>query len=61
MNEPKMLLHTPDVLREIAEQLRAEADRCKARAEKIEGGIIEKECTPGCWNIFSTCIMVEHA
>lgn len=53
------LLHQPDYLRGLAEQLRAEAERAEARAARLAAGEEEARCLPGCFNILSTCIAVQ--
>ena len=50
------LLHQPEVLRSLAAQLRAEAERAEARAERLATGKESVGCTQGCWNIFSQCV-----
>ncbi len=61
-DEPLMILHNPDELRSLAVQLRAEATRAEARAEKLTKEMMPRpRCAPGCWNSLSTCIMVETA
>lgn len=53
------LLHEPEHLRSLANQLRAEASRCEARASRLERGEEAVGCSPGCWNVLSTCIQVQ--
>lgn len=57
-NKPGFL-HTPEHLMSLAKQLRSEADRAEARAERLTNGSEEPECKPGCWNIQSTCIKIQ--
>lgn len=52
-------LHQPEYLEGLAQQLRAEADRCEARAKRLTSGEEEVGCSPGCWNVLSTCIQVQ--
>jgi len=59
MSEKPGLLHTPEILRGLAQQLRSEADRAEARAKRLETGAERVGCEPGCWNILSTCVMVQ--
>lgn len=54
------LLHTPEHLRSLAQQLRAEATRCEARAARLERNEEEVSCQPGCWNVLSTCIQIQQ-
>lgn len=53
------LLHTPEYLNGLAEQLRLEADRAEARAKRLQSGEEKASCGSGCWNILSTCIQVQ--
>jgi hypothetical protein len=53
------VLHQQDALASLAEQLRKEAERAEARARRLRSGEEKVSCAPGCWNILSTCIMVE--
>ncbi len=54
------LLHTPEHLKALAEQLRAEAARAEARALRLQEGREAASCAPGCWNALSTCIAVQQ-
>lgn len=53
------LLHDPETLKSLAKQLREEADRAEARAEKLKSGEMEVGCAQGCWNTLSTCVYIE--
>ncbi len=53
------ILHTPDYLKSLAEQLRSEATRAEARAARLERGKEKVGCDPGCWNVMSTCIAIQ--
>lgn len=53
------VLHQQDALASLAAQLRKEAERAEARARKLHTGEVKVSCNPGCWNILSTCIMIE--
>lgn len=59
MAEKGGLLHDPETLRSLAKQLREEADRAEAKAEKLAKGVEAVGCAPGCWQILSTCIYIQ--
>lgn len=60
MTEKVGLLHDQEYLKGLAKQLRIEADRAEARAEKLTSGEMEVGCASGCWNILSTCIKIQE-
>ena len=53
------ILHDPESLKGLAEQLRDEANRAEARAELLSSGKMKPTCESGCFNILSTCMYIQ--
>lgn len=52
------LLHDPETLTSLAKQLRSEADRMEARAQKLKTGEEKVGCAQGCWATLSACVYI---
>jgi hypothetical protein len=64
MTDGKSMLNDPETLKGLAKQLRTEAERAEAMAEKIEKeGLAtpEPHVPPGCWVIIHQCFAIQKA